>query len=336
MIATATNLTAASSNNIRVDPPGVVPTILDFQIQPATVGKNQTMTTFTVQVEDGTSLLVGTDNATQCSLSVLSGSGVVSGTTTKTAVAGTCTFDDIKISEVGTHILRASSTGLTAGDSSSFIVNTTGTASRLTFTQQPVIEVAGTTFGQQAIVAVQDETGTTVTDENGSTVTLTCSNPVTCTLDGAPLTITVLNGVATFVGSSVRISNAIGNNIALTATSSSSFTATTTPLPVVINPATFDNAQSSINVTANPSAINTNDGAVDIFILDQFGNPRVGDTVTTVFSPAGCTETCGTTDATGKATCNFTCVAPGGHTIRIENINGGASGFTKTSAFNVP
>ncbi|MEE8301205.1 MAG: hypothetical protein V3S24_02095, partial [Candidatus Tectomicrobia bacterium] len=82
----------------------------------------------TVEIRDANGITVTTDDSTQVTVAIKSGTGTpeatLSGAATKTASNGVVTFDDLGIGLAGSgYILTASATGLTFGDSSAFNVN---------------------------------------------------------------------------------------------------------------------------------------------------------------------------------------------------------------------
>jgi hypothetical protein len=81
-----------------------------------------------VAVEDAGGNLLLTDNATQVSAMIASGTGgaVLSGTSTLTVTAGVATFTDLAINLAGTYTLEFTSTGLTPVTSTPFVIASTG------------------------------------------------------------------------------------------------------------------------------------------------------------------------------------------------------------------
>lgn len=340
------NIDVGTSENVQVGNAGTLATTLvwDATRQPSTTGQNVTIASsgnpLRVLVQDGAANTVTSDFTTTATVSISTGTGTLSGTTTRTASAGVITFDDLKINTVGTKILTAASTGLTSGSSNSFVINTSGTASRLSFSVQPTSETAGTAFTTQPVVQVVDDNGALVADADGITVQITCSNPSTCNLIGSPTTAITVSGVASFTGSNMQITTPSGNNVQLTATvtaGATGITAANTPGTLTIAPAAADSGQSSIAASA-PSAANTADGVVVVFIKDQFGNARVGDSVVLTKSASNpgataCNFSCSATDSTGRSDCIYSCDTAGAIvTIGITT----PAGIGKTSVVGIP
>jgi hypothetical protein len=123
--------------------------------------------------------------------------GTLSGTLTVTVSGGVATFGDLSIDMAGSgYTLVASSSGLTGATSNSFAVNP-ATPDHLVFLHQPTNTSAGQTISA-VIVEVVDQFGNVVTSDNSDTVTVAIgNNPSGGTLSGT-LTVTVVNGVATF------------------------------------------------------------------------------------------------------------------------------------------
>src|SRR6202040_3688626 len=99
-------------------------------------------------------------------MTIQTGSGSLQGTTTKAAVAGVATFTNLRIDTSGAKTLRASGTlagpGAVTADSAGFTVSAAA-ASQLAYTTQPAGATAGSAFGTQPVVTVEDAFGNTVT-----------------------------------------------------------------------------------------------------------------------------------------------------------------------------
>jgi trimeric autotransporter adhesin len=145
--------------------------------------------------------------------------GVLSGTTTKTAVAGVASFsaNALAIDKIGTgYTLVATDGSLTSTISSPFNI-TLGAAAKLAFTTQPGGGTGGTAWATQPVVTIQDAGGNTVTG-NTSTVTLGIQNNAGPggVLSGT-LTKAAVSGVASFSGNALKIDK-IGTGYTLIAT----------------------------------------------------------------------------------------------------------------------
>lgn len=351
----------ATSENVQVNLAGVVGLNVAFISQPRTTGKNSAILgcpapaavcPLQVAVQDGAGHLVTGDYTTTITITKTptTGNFTSTSTTNATVVGGIATFSNLAIDTPGAYTLVASAAALTSGSSNSFVVNTDGTPSNLQFSCQPVTQTAGTAFNATGtntincagkpmpVVDVKDDSGNLLTT-SGIPVTLSCSNPTSgCSLTGLPLTVYSSNGRADFniTGASLAITTPTGNNIALTAhTTSTTYTIAdgVTPSPMIINPATGSNSQSAVGVTC-PSAINKGDGTAFVFVKDTYGNAFQGSSVVLTYTPSAgtCTGSCGSTDTTGKASCAFACDTLGSVSVSVTQIDGGASFITKTAA----
>lgn len=217
---------------------------------------------------------------------------VLDGTTTATTDgSGVATFSGLSIrGPTGSYTLSFTATGYPTATSSSFTL-TIGTASAaLTqITASPTsIQVANP--GNTSIVTVQalDSGGNTITS-GGATVSLAASTGST--------------GSVTDVGNGTYTATFTGTSSIGTATITGTFNAT-----AITDTATVTQtvgAASSLSVTTQPAAGSAYTGQVlgtqpVVRILDAFGNPRSGDTVS-VAKTAGTGSLAGTTTATTDA-----------------------------------
>jgi len=101
---------------------------LVWTVQPATTAHTSTITPSpAVSVEDAFGNVITTGSGSAASVAVVrnivSGSGVLSGTSPVTASAGVATFTDLAISLAGTYTLTASSAGLTSATSAQVVIS---------------------------------------------------------------------------------------------------------------------------------------------------------------------------------------------------------------------
>jgi hypothetical protein len=123
------------------------------------------------------------------------------------------------LADGGVHTFAAGATLYTAGNWDVTATDTvtgsiTGSATvavnpaapdHLLFLQQPTDTAAGQTIGPAVMVAVVDQFGNVVTNDNTDTVTLAIgNNPSAGTLSGT-LTVTLVNGIATFSDLSIDL-----------------------------------------------------------------------------------------------------------------------------------
>jgi hypothetical protein len=132
------------------------------------------------------------------------GGGTLNGTLTVTVSGGIATFSDLSIDKAGSgYTLTASSAGVSDATSGGFAI-TPAAADHLLFLQQPSNTAAGQTISPAVMVAVVDQFGNVVTSDNSDTITLSIGvNPSGGTLSGT-LTVTVVNGIATFGNLSIN------------------------------------------------------------------------------------------------------------------------------------
>ncbi len=149
----------------------------------------------------GNDSIVGLPATLVVTLSLNSGTGPLQGTATAdigtAAGNGTISFADLRIDAAGTNKqLTASASGLAAGLSSMFTVNS-GTATRLTIQRQPSsTATAGTAFAIQPVIQIEDAFGNRVTTDSSTAVTAT-RNAGTAALQGTTI-VTAAGGLASF------------------------------------------------------------------------------------------------------------------------------------------
>lgn len=97
-----------------------------FTTQPANTVVGETMSAVVVEAKDDGDV-TDTDFTDNITLALQTGSGTLAGTLVKAAVAGVATFDDLSINTLNTGaVLRATASGLTLADSSSFNITAGG------------------------------------------------------------------------------------------------------------------------------------------------------------------------------------------------------------------
>ena len=193
----------------------------------------------TVKIEDQFGNVVTADNTDQVTVGIASGPGAFSGsnTVTATASAGLATFSGLVLDTAGTYTLSESATGLTGSGSNSFAVTPNAASKRLVITTQPSsTATAGMNFGTQPVVMEEDAFGNVFTTDSSSTVSAATGTQGTASLQGANLTVTLSQGVATFSGLSYDRAETM--NITFR-TSAGSFTATSGS--IVVSPDTAVN-----------------------------------------------------------------------------------------------
>ena len=230
-----------------------------------------------VTVQDAFGNTVTGDTST-VTLALTTGTGVLSGTLTKAAVAGVADFagQALSINLVGADkVLTASDGGLTSAATGAFTI-TVAAASKLAVTTQPTAStVAGVAISTQPIVTVQDAFGNTITMASATSVTLALTTG-TGALTGT-VTKTAVSGIADFVGLGLKIDLA-GTNKVLTASGGGYATGATSAFTIT------NAAASKLAFTTQPSARTAVDVAFAqqpiVTVQDAFGNTVVGDTST--------------------------------------------------------
>ena len=205
--AAASGLTSATSATFNII--ANTATRLFFKVQPATTTAGNVMATFTVEARDASGVVdaayVGNVTIAITPNTGAPGAGFAAGTLTRTAAAGTATFNDIEIDVAATNYkLTATGTGgVTAATSGFFGINP-DVANNLVFSVQPSnatalspiapqIEVkAVDAFGNTA-TSFTDNVGLTISDANASAGVLAGTTPVAAVL-----------GVATFNNISIN------------------------------------------------------------------------------------------------------------------------------------
>ena len=213
--ATSTGVSgSASSNTFNV---ASTPSKLAFSVSPGNSVQGQPLIpTVRVAILDVNNITVpNASNNVTVAIGINPSSGILSGTKTVTAVNGVATFNGLSIDKSGVgYTLTATSSGLINATSAAF--NEVGSASaptQLAFNVQPSNVAANAVISPAMLVVVEDVNGTIVGSASNS-VTLTLgANPGGATLAGA-LTVSAVNGVATF--SNVSLNNT-GTNYTLIA-----------------------------------------------------------------------------------------------------------------------
>jgi hypothetical protein len=220
LTATDGTLTQAVSNPFGIS--GAVAQIA-FTTQPGGASAGSVFTQQpVVAVEDAFGNVVASDNTDKVTISIAAGSpaGTLTCTNaTLTVTNGVANFAGCKINNAGNNYRLAAVDG--AFNANSFRFNVAGTATQVVFTTSPSSAPIGSAFPTQPVVAVEDASGNIVTSDNTSQVALTIAagspaGTLTCTSPSN--TVTVVNGVANFVGCAIGTA---GNNFRLTATDGS-------------------------------------------------------------------------------------------------------------------
>jgi uncharacterized repeat protein (TIGR01451 family) len=157
-----------------------------------------------VAVEDQFNNILTSDNSI-VGLSVSSGPGALNGTLSIQAVNGIATFSNLYIDTTGTYSLLAMDGSLGA-TSNPFNITVAPTA-KIVFSQQPTSTTAGSTIFPAVTVSVEDQYGNVETGDNDN-MTLSLVNPPPGVVLNGTLTVTEVQGVATFSNLSI---DTVGN-----------------------------------------------------------------------------------------------------------------------------
>jgi hypothetical protein len=258
-VATSGNLPAAVSSSFNVVPAAA--SRLAVAVQPptyVTVGSDFEAI-FDVDDSFGNLQTSFSGNVT-IAMAPGSANGGLGGTLTVAAVNGVASFSWLLLNNAGSgYTLQAASSGLTSTTTSGVNVRSTGAATQLVVSTDPPSGLAaGGSFG--LVVAVEDSFGNLASGFNGS-VTIANSNGAAL---GGTLTVTAVNGVATFSGLS---EDQAATGATLIVTSSGLDSATTTPFTVSPLAAT-----QFVVLTPLADALASSSFSVFVLAEDQFGN----------------------------------------------------------------
>ena len=199
---------------------------------------------------------------------------------TITLSAGVATFSGLSYDKAETmNILFTTNASGVSSATSTTVAVAMAAASKLVVTQQPASSAtAGVTFTTQPIVAEEDAFGNIITTDSTDTVTAARGAVGTANLQGSNLTVTLVNGVATFSGLSYNTAETM--NIGFTTNASGVSAAASSNINV--SPA----AASQLVIEQQPSATATVGLPFStqpvIYEEDQFNNLKNGDNSTVI------------------------------------------------------
>ena len=267
------NLSGSSSNSFAVTPnaaskrlaittePSSAATAgVNFGTQPVVKEEDAFGNVFTSDSSSTVTAATGTEGS-----AALQGSNL-----TVTLSQGVATFAGLSYDKAETmNITFSTSAGSFTATSGSVNVspNTAANQLQLVIVQQPsATSTAGIVFGTQPVVKEEDAFGNTITSDSSSTVTAARGANGTAALQGANLTVTLNQGVATFSGLSYDKAETM--NILFT-TSASDFSVASSSIIVSPNVASQlgfgqEPTSTTVGVTINP--------VVRVFVEDSFGN----------------------------------------------------------------
>lgn len=193
---TLTKATSAAFNII-----AGAPAELRFSTQPGNAVAGASLGT-TVRIEDAGGNLTNSTASVTLAIDINPGLGTLGGTVTRSAVGGVATFTGLSINKAGVgYTLEATSTGLASATSNAFNI-VAGTPTKLLFSQQPSLAVAGSAITPSITVWVVD-TNDNLTTSPASVAMAITTNPSSGTLSGN-VTRAAVGGVATFDNLSIN------------------------------------------------------------------------------------------------------------------------------------
>jgi hypothetical protein len=298
---------------------------LVFVQQPTAAAPGATITpAVTVQLQDGAGNNVSTSGVS-ITLSLTSGTGTLSGTTTQNTISGLATFDNLSINLGGSKTLTATSSGYTSAVSNAFTIG----ASKLGFVQGPSGAVAGVAISPAVTVQLEDANSTAVAI---SGVNITLSMTGTGTLSGTLTEATNSSGLATFSNLSVNLAG----SKTLTASSTGLTSATSSAFSITYSTAT------QLVFTVQPPNSTRNQAFVpqpQVTVEDAYGNTVGNSTLSITLalesgngSLSGCTNN--PVQASGGVATFANCYI--GSSGASDTLQATGGGFSVTSAtFNV-
>ncbi len=223
-----------------------VPIKLVFNQQPTdTAAGGPISPPLTVEIEDQFGDLL-TDNTSDVTLSLASGTGTLLGTLTVQASGGVATFSNLAINTAGAYSIAANDGSLIGVTSNRFNI-APAAASRVVFLQQPAGAVTNQTLSPAITVAVEDSFGNLITSD-ASNITLALAGGAG-NLNGT-LIVAAVSGIASF--STLSLDTA--GNHTLSASDGSLTGATSDSFTIASQPAQLTIGSQPTNVTAGAAA----------------------------------------------------------------------------------
>ena len=184
-----------------------------------------------IDEEDAYGNIVTSDNTTVVTASLSTGAGTLIGTTTATVSGGVASFNDLEDNTAGTLTLQFAAASLPPVISNPSVVSP-APASNIKVVNRPPSGIGRGAF-VGLVADAYNPYGNLATSFN-SPVTVSLASGSVGTLNGT-LTVTAVNGVATFTG----LSDDASGSISLTASASANGTSVTSPPTgsIVVSPA---------------------------------------------------------------------------------------------------
>jgi adhesin/invasin len=260
-------LTGATSNNVVVGPGTATHLFIATQPSGTATAGVAFGTQPVVHIRDAFNNVVTTDNTTQVTATASGGTGTLGGTVTVTAANGVATFTNLEYTVAETITIAFTSNPALTGATSNSVVVSPAAASQLFIATQPSpTATAGVAFTTQPVIHIRDAFNNLITGDNTTQVTATRSTGTGAL--GGTVTVTAVNGVATFTD----LQYTVAETITIAFTSNPALTGATSD-NVVVSPDVATIGQST--VTANPTSIlfgGLSTSEITIQLKDQFGN----------------------------------------------------------------
>jgi NADH/NAD ratio-sensing transcriptional regulator Rex len=218
-----------------------------------------------VDVEDAFGNVVTSDNSS-VALAIQTGTGTLAGTLTAPAVNGVVTFTGVSLNTAGNYTLSATDTTDDLNVTSGTFAISPAAASTLVFAQQPTGAAVNSAISPAIIVDIDDAFGNIVTSDDAS-VTLSITNPSGTQALAGSLTVTAVNGVATFTGISL---NTVGTYTLTAGDTADSLTATSDTF--AINPMGAPSTLVFVQQPASAIAGASITPPIAVAIEDSFGD----------------------------------------------------------------
>jgi hypothetical protein len=171
----------------------------EFVVEPASTPAGGLITSVVRVVDAFGNTVTASNEAVDVRIGTNPAGGVLSGTTTVTAVQGVAAFTDLSIDVVGAgYTLEVGGAGRTPAVSNPFDI-TTGVPTALAFTVQPTRVTAGVPMVPDVEVTIVDGQGNRIPGDTRAVTLALANNPGGSTLGGTT-TVAAVNGIARFAG----------------------------------------------------------------------------------------------------------------------------------------
>jgi adhesin/invasin len=232
-------------------------------------------------------------------------------------------------SQAGAFTVTAATAGAAAPASFS-LTNLPGSASKLSFKQQPSDAIAGQTITPPVTVQLQDSAGNSV-NQAGVMVTLLSSGVtrVAFSLGGTISATTDATGLATFPG----VTESQAGTYTLLAQAAGFVSATSNPFTISAGAASAIHATAGTPQSAIIGAAFAN--SLQATVADSLGNPVSGVTVTFAAPASGASAALSAQSAVTDASGHVSVNATANNIAGVYSVTASASGFSGTAAFGL-